>query len=192
MSRTVSLVQRIEIASPCHSRWEEMTGDDRVRHCTECRLNVYNLSAMSSVEVERLMHDKEGRLCARLFRRADGTIITQDCPVGVAAARRVAVRLVAIAAGAAACVLATAVWGMNVVAGSRSSNRWTHNPVSAYARTKTTVQGWLDRTPQQTMTMTMGVIAPPRSTFAFDRTPLSAQDQALDETEGCGAEASGK
>ena len=40
MSRTVSLVQRIEVASPCHNPWEEMVGDERVRFCKSCRLNV--------------------------------------------------------------------------------------------------------------------------------------------------------
>jgi hypothetical protein len=62
-----------------------MTGDDRIRHCAECQLNVYNLSDMTRAEAEELIARREGRLCVRFFRRADGTIITRDCPRGLRA-----------------------------------------------------------------------------------------------------------
>jgi hypothetical protein len=58
-----------------------MVGDERVRHCAECNLNVYNLSAMTERQVQELIARSRGnRLCARLYRRADGTVLTQDCP----------------------------------------------------------------------------------------------------------------
>lgn len=88
MARTISLVQRVEIASPCTARWEKMIGDERVRFCADCRLNVYNLSAMTEEDGEALIRANEGRLCARIYRRSDGTILTRDCPVGLAAMRR--------------------------------------------------------------------------------------------------------
>jgi hypothetical protein len=59
-----------------------MYGDDQKRFCKECKLNVYNLSGMTREDAERLVTNAEGRLCVRFYRRADGTIITQDCPVG--------------------------------------------------------------------------------------------------------------
>ena len=31
--------------------------------------------------------EKEGRLCVRFYTRADGTVLTQDCPVGLRAVR---------------------------------------------------------------------------------------------------------
>jgi hypothetical protein len=34
---------------------------------------------MTSDEAASLIAGREGRLCARLFRRADGTVITADC-----------------------------------------------------------------------------------------------------------------
>ena len=47
--------------------------------------------------------NSEGRLCVRFFRRKDGTILTQDCPVGWKAvkkrATRVAVAFSSILAG---------------------------------------------------------------------------------------------
>ncbi len=71
----------IRIASPCPAEWSKMTGDDRVRHCAECHLNVYNLSAMTEREVKNLLAANQGqRLCTRFYRRADGTVLTQDCP----------------------------------------------------------------------------------------------------------------
>jgi hypothetical protein len=65
-----------------------MTGDDRVRFCEHCRKNVYNLSSMSHDEAAALVRQTEGRLCVRFYRRHDGTILTNDCPVGLRAARR--------------------------------------------------------------------------------------------------------
>ena len=73
---------KLKVASPCHESWERMQGDDRVRHCAECDLNVYNISAMTQAEAMELVSTHEGRLCGRLYRRPDGTVITKDCPTG--------------------------------------------------------------------------------------------------------------
>ncbi|HKS17205.1 MAG TPA: hypothetical protein VJU16_07820 [Planctomycetota bacterium] len=58
-----------------------MTGDDRVRYCSDCKLNVYNFSGMTRREVSELIQLEEGRLCVRFYRRKDGTLVTRDCPV---------------------------------------------------------------------------------------------------------------
>lgn len=94
--RHLPLLDRVRVASPCHERWDEMTGDDQARHCARCDKNVYNLSAMTREAAEALLRQREGRICVRYYRRVDGTILTADCPVGV---RRKRVQLVA-AAGA--------------------------------------------------------------------------------------------
>lgn len=73
----------IQIASPCRTKWDDMIGDDRKRFCSLCQLNVYNVSSMSRSEAEELLNNTDSKsVCLRLFRRADGTIITKDCPVG--------------------------------------------------------------------------------------------------------------
>jgi hypothetical protein len=69
-------LDHLHIASPCPAGWEQMTGDDRVRFCQLCNLNVYNISRMSRKEAEALIANAERRICARLYRRADGTVIT--------------------------------------------------------------------------------------------------------------------
>ena len=76
------MLEKIKIASPCKASWEQMAGDERIRHCAECDLDVYNFSAMTRRDVERLVREREGRLCARFYLRPDGTMLTQDCPVG--------------------------------------------------------------------------------------------------------------
>lgn len=94
--RRLPLLDDLRVASPCHERWDEMTGDEQARHCARCDKNVYNLSAMTREAAEALLRQREGRVCVRYYRRSDGTILTADCPVGV---RRKRVQLVA-AAGA--------------------------------------------------------------------------------------------
>ncbi|UPT73978.1 MAG: hypothetical protein M0D55_19455 [Elusimicrobiota bacterium] len=91
----------LTVASPCTESWDKMTGDERVRACAKCRLNVYNLSEMTKREAESLLVAKEGRLCVRFYRRHDGTVITKDCPVGLRAAR---LKLAKLTAGAFALV----------------------------------------------------------------------------------------
>jgi hypothetical protein len=82
MSKYESPLKNIRIASPCSADWDAMRGDDRKRFCGECKLNVYNLSGMTQYDAEHLLRMNEGRLCVRYFRRPDGTVLTQDCPVG--------------------------------------------------------------------------------------------------------------
>src|SRR5436305_295871 len=87
----------VRIASPCRADWNKMHGDDRVRFCGECSLSVYNFSEMDQEEIEDLLRNREGRTCARFFRRADGTMLTRDCPAGM----RVKIRYVSRVAGTA-------------------------------------------------------------------------------------------
>jgi hypothetical protein len=87
----VDTLKKLTIAKPCPASWDGMRGDDRVRHCELCKLNVYNIAALTTDEAIGLIERSEGRACIRLFKRADGTVLTADCPVGVKAAwRRVA------------------------------------------------------------------------------------------------------
>src|SRR5579864_434134 len=88
----------IRVASPCPADWEKMVGDERMRHCAECNLNVYNLSAMTERQVKELIASSRGkRLCTRFYRRVDGTILTQDCPWSVRALTRKVSRVAAAA-----------------------------------------------------------------------------------------------
>src|SRR5437016_4820592 len=95
MIRKTDVLRGVRVAAPCLMSWEATDGDDKVRYCGECKLNVYNLSGMDRDDAERLVRETEGRLCVRYFQRHDGTVITRDCPVGLRAIRkRIAVALV--------------------------------------------------------------------------------------------------
>ena len=88
MAKFSNPLNNVRVASPCNANWDEMYGSNRQRYCGECKLNVYNLSEMTKQEAEHLIANAEGRLCARFYRRTDGTIITKDCPVGWQAFKR--------------------------------------------------------------------------------------------------------
>jgi hypothetical protein len=97
MSQANFPLDQVRIASPCSAPWAEMQGDDRVRFCTQCKLNVYNISAMNREEAEALVQSAEGRLCINFYRRQDGTILTRDCPVGLNLRRRALAKSLAAA-----------------------------------------------------------------------------------------------
>jgi hypothetical protein len=84
--RSLDILNNIQVASPCDADWKDMRGDDQVRHCLLCDRNVYNLSALTADDAVKLIEETEGRLCGRFYRRADGTVMTADCPVGIRAA----------------------------------------------------------------------------------------------------------
>jgi hypothetical protein len=66
-----------------------MAGEERMRFCSQCEKNVYNLSALGAAAAQTLIDDYEGpQLCIRFYRRKDGTVLTADCPVGLRRARR--------------------------------------------------------------------------------------------------------
>jgi hypothetical protein len=88
-------LERVRVAAPCKADWGKMAGDERVRYCDSCRLHVYNLSGMTRREAEALITNSEGRLCVRYYRRADGTILMRNCPVGLSALKRRAARAAA-------------------------------------------------------------------------------------------------
>jgi hypothetical protein len=75
-----SLLDSVTIQNPCTADWNAMTGDDRVRRCGDCKLNVYNVAEMTRDDAEALITASEGeRVCMRLSVRPDGTLVTADC-----------------------------------------------------------------------------------------------------------------
>lgn len=95
-------INKMRVASPCSVGWETMTGDERVRRCDSCELNIYNIAEMTKPEIVNLVKNHEGRLCIRLYKRADGTVLTKDCPVGFRAYQK---RVARFAGAALATIL---------------------------------------------------------------------------------------
>ena len=80
-------VDRIEIPTPCSVPWDSMHGDQRVRHCGSCRKNVYNVAELTRAQALELIASREP-VCVRIYRRPDGTVVTNDCWSRLRAARR--------------------------------------------------------------------------------------------------------
>ena len=70
----------IRITQRCRMPWGEMSGDDTTRKCDRCSLKVYNFANLTRDEAETLIRKTEGRLCGRIYRRFDGSVMTRDCP----------------------------------------------------------------------------------------------------------------
>jgi hypothetical protein len=108
--KPVPLLARIRVATPCRADWNQMTGDERVRHCAQCKKDVFNLSDMTREQAERLIIEKNGDLCARYYQRQDGTILLADCSVGLAQKKKTKV----VAAGALALLAGTPVAALSL------------------------------------------------------------------------------
>ena len=80
-------VDRIEIQTPCSVPWDSMYGDERIRHCGSCRKNVYNVAELTRAQATALIASREP-VCLRIYRRPDGTVVTNDCWSRLRAARR--------------------------------------------------------------------------------------------------------
>lgn len=146
-------LQQLRIASPCTASWEDMEGDDRSRFCEQCKLNVYNFAEMTQGEIEQLILRKEGRVCARLFRRRDGTVLVRDCPIGFAAIRRRAVWMVGKIAALITIAIGGFAWAMDFANPYR--DRTTLESGQPFA----TLSRWL-REPEPQVRMFLGDLAP--------------------------------
>src|SRR5215471_15757730 len=89
----------VEIPIPCQVPWDSMPGDEQVRHCGQCKQNVYNVAAFTRAEAIHLLRS---RACLRIYRRPDSTVVTSDCRERLRAARK---RGVLVFAGALVVVL---------------------------------------------------------------------------------------
>jgi len=88
---------RITIPAPCDADWDSMIGNDQVRFCEHCNLEVTDLSAMTRHEAMRLVARSQGRLCVRFIQRPDGGIVSRTVPEKL---HRISRRVSQIAAGA--------------------------------------------------------------------------------------------
>lgn len=170
--KTNELLANVKVASPCSARWGHMVGDDRARFCAQCQKHVYNLSNLTADEAVALIRKREGSLCARFYQRADGTVLTSDCPIG---AGQVWVRFRRLLGAAAALMLL----GVTVPIIARSPNR----DELPRARAKVyrawddailTIKTWFGRPPARTMVMGDICVVPPPGNAPTSLPPKSS------------------
>lgn len=145
------------VSSPCPTTWEDLVGNDRVRYCGQCHLNVYNLTIMKPAEIEQLVHTTGGRLCGRLYVRPDRTATRRDCPTGRS---KVVSRRIRQAAAAFAVVL----FGL----GCRSLER---PSVSDWPRWAQEVAKWIDPAAFRRVPVAGGITCVPRTPIAPTSSP---------------------
>lgn len=137
----------LRISSPCPLKWDSLKGDDRVRFCGQCGLNVYNLVDMPDADVEALVLRTEGRLCGRLYLRGDRTATVRSCPGG--AMRKRARALLAVGS---LLLLGVASW---ILRTQFTPDRKTAPPIVQ------NLLDWIDP-PAPRPEAPMGIVCPPR------------------------------
>lgn len=140
----------LRISSPCPKTWEDLVGDDRIRYCGQCRLNVYNFAVMSRPEIEAIVRKTEGRLCGQLYLRGDRTVTTRNCP-----ATRMRTILKRAAAVAAVLLLAGFTWVC------RTSERPSRAGLPEWLRVPLNMIDPEDPPPKSHPRMVLGDVCPP-------------------------------
>ena len=128
-------ISKFSVAKPCPVGWDTMRGNDRERICDMCERSVYNIAAMTPAEVKKLAaRASSERICVKLYRRADDTVMTRDCPVGLRAYRK---RVAKFAGTALSLVL-----GLFSAGYGQSNDRKVDEPVAAPRRENQAKQGY--------------------------------------------------
>ncbi|MFL6373610.1 MAG: ankyrin repeat domain-containing protein [Pyrinomonadaceae bacterium] len=60
-----SFIDSVRVGSPCNEKWEQMTGNERVRFCSHCAKSVNDLSTMTRKEATRFVRASGGQICIR-------------------------------------------------------------------------------------------------------------------------------
>ena len=80
MSANKRRLDQLKVVSPCSTDWDRMSGDEKKRFCSECDKFVYDFSQMTRRQVEAIVSVHRGRMCARITRRPDGSMVTLEAP----------------------------------------------------------------------------------------------------------------
>lgn len=71
-----SRLDSISVPKPCTESWNEMNGGEKSRFCGICEKNVYNISAMTQREANKLLFDSGEKVCIRMEKDAHGKVKT--------------------------------------------------------------------------------------------------------------------
>ena len=97
MPTPIRSFNRTIIAAPCLADWDSMAGNDQVRFCEHCQLDVTNLSSMTREKAMQLVARSQGRLCVRFITTPKGRILTGAIPDKLYRIRRRVSRIAATA-----------------------------------------------------------------------------------------------
>lgn len=170
-----SILDNLYLAAPCPMTWESMEGDDKIRHCGGCAKNVYNISAMTKKEAEEFLNINGDSACLRFFRRADGTVITDNCPVGL---RKFRDRMKAVAQVAASFIAFVISIPMACAQGANSSTQNTNTGAPQNSSTLVKPTHMLGGAPVMMHTPGRVLVTPPAKDGVIDKTNATTSIKA--------------
>ncbi len=72
----LTLLDSINVQTPCTESWNEMKGTNEIRFCSHCAKDVHNLSEMTRKRARQIVAKSNGGICVRYVKRPDGRIQT--------------------------------------------------------------------------------------------------------------------
>jgi hypothetical protein len=145
-------------ATSCPARFGEMDGDERERMCDRCRKRVYDVDGLSTEEIDALVSKVQPG--TTLFRRADGTLIAGDCPVGRGRTRNA---LAMVAGGVVAFgVLVLALEGPQLLSPNKPQPSSSHG---TYARVDAAAANPIPFTPPKSPAVDESKLSPEEKAF---------------------------
>ena len=74
---TKYLLENVSVETPCSADWNEMMGNEEVRHCHQCQRNIHNISEMPKRRALKVLNQKDEIVCISYFKDEKNKIITQ-------------------------------------------------------------------------------------------------------------------
>ena len=77
--KKLNILNNIKVAKPCHESWQNMTGNEREKHCLKCDHCVTNLSVLTKKQAEKIIAQRGlEKMCIRYNYSKDGNIIFKN------------------------------------------------------------------------------------------------------------------
>lgn len=70
-------LENFEVPQPCAMNWDEMTGNEEVRHCGKCQHQIYNISEMPKRRALKVLNQPNERVCISYLQDEQNQVITQ-------------------------------------------------------------------------------------------------------------------
>ena len=70
----------LQIKTPCPKTWDQLSGGEAKRFCSECSLHVHNAAQLTRVEAQELVAKASERVCMRMQLDESGAPLFRDTP----------------------------------------------------------------------------------------------------------------
>lgn len=70
-------LENFEVPQPCSMNWDEMPGNEEIRHCDKCQHQIYNLSEMPKRRALKVLNQPNETVCVTYLQDEHNQVITQ-------------------------------------------------------------------------------------------------------------------